>query len=71
MTVSNQHVGFPEEQALDDYYGRKFDILDLLNRFIMIYFCSISCTHAERTDIELQSNPEMTYFPSDTAEGIK
>ena len=30
VTVSNQHAGFPEEQALDDYYGRKFDILDLL-----------------------------------------
>ena len=38
MTVSKQHVGFPEEQALDDYYGRKFDILDLLNRFKMITF---------------------------------
>ena len=30
VTVSNQHAGFPEEQALDDYYDRKFDILDFL-----------------------------------------
>ena len=32
ITFSNQHAGFPVEQAVDDYnyYGRKFDILDLL-----------------------------------------
>ena len=36
----------------------------------MIHFCS-SYTCAERSDIELPYTPEMTYFPTDTAEGIK